>query len=44
MLYKREIPAQFKNRIEPQEYARRIMRSTMYKKLHFVSQNWRKGN
>ena len=37
-------PEQFENRIKPHEYVRHITRCTMYIKLHFVSQNWRKEN
>ena len=36
--------AQFENRIMPPVYVTRIMRSTMYEKLHFVSWNWREKN
>ena len=36
----RESPAQFEDRIKPQEYVRRITRSTTYEKAQ-VSRNWR---
>ena len=38
----RESPSQFENRIMPRVYV--ITRSTMYKKLHFVSPNLRVKN
>ena len=34
----RESPSQFENRIMPRVFIRSIKRSTMYQKLHFVSQ------
>ena len=37
-----ESPAQFETQIKPQVYVSRSTRSIMYKKLHFVSRNWRK--
>ena len=39
-----ESPPQFENRIMARVYVRSITRSTLYKKLHFVSQNWRMEN
>ena len=39
-----ESPPQFEKRIKPRVYIRCIARSTMYKKLHFVSRNWCKEN
>ena len=37
----RESKAQFENQVKPRGYVRRIMRSTMYETLHFVTWNWR---
>ena len=34
--------AQFENQIKPRVFVRRIMHSTLYVKVHFVSRNWRK--
>ena len=40
----RESQTQFENRIKPRVYVRHVMRSTMFRKEHFISRNWRKEN